>query len=59
MALLDLFKTDVDEAESYLGYDSDELRRAWVNRELKKMGFPDSVIELPDPSDSDMVGPSA
>jgi hypothetical protein len=40
VAMIDLFKTDVENAEIYLGFgNNDDFRRAWVNRELKKMNY--------------------
>jgi hypothetical protein len=45
MAMIDLFKTNVENAEIYLEFgNNDDFRRGWVKRELMKMNhvWPDN-----------------
>lgn len=39
LAIIDIFRTDSAAAEIYLTLEPEDLRRAWVRRELKKVNF--------------------
>jgi hypothetical protein len=46
-ALRDLFTLDTSSAEVYVILVRDGLRKAWIQSELKKMGFPGVLSETP------------
>jgi hypothetical protein len=39
LAIMDLFKQDVENAHMYIGFKRESLRKRWVRRELAKMNF--------------------
>jgi hypothetical protein len=42
LAILDVFETNADKAETFVALWSDDLRKSWIQKELKNMNFPSS-----------------
>ena len=44
VALMDLFRTDSSAAEAYMAIVRPAIRQAWLNKQLKQLGFPDQTL---------------
>jgi len=49
LAIMDLFKSDVQSARMYVRFKRNSLRKRWIRRELQKMNFvlPDEPAPAP------------
>ena len=43
VALIDLFQTNTSAADAYMTLKREALRKVWVQRRLKDLGFPDDL----------------
>jgi hypothetical protein len=43
VALVDLFRTDSGAAEAYMAIVRPAIHKAWLNKQLRQLSFPDQV----------------
>jgi hypothetical protein len=41
VAIMDLFTTDTNYADTYLAIEKDSTRQSWLRKRLREAGFPD------------------
>ena len=46
VAFVDLFRADSGAAEAYMAIVRPTIRKAWLNKQLKQLGFPDPMDQL-------------